>query len=41
VIDTAAVLKVMDDPTPFKGREFSRIVRLMDAEKWAREIRDS
>ncbi|WP_395331847.1 asparagine synthase-related protein [Novosphingobium sp. BL-8H] len=38
VISPTCVLKVLDDPAPFQGREFSRIVRLMDAEKWAREI---
>lgn len=41
VIDIAAVEAALDDPTPFRGRECSRIVRLMDAEIWARGIRDS
>lgn len=41
VIDFAAVEACLDDPTPFRGRECSRIVRLMDAEIWARGIRDS
>ena len=40
VIDIAAVEAALDDPTPFRGRECSRIVRLMDAEIWARGIRD-
>jgi len=39
VIDLAAVEAALDDPTPFRGRECSRIVRLMDAEIWARGIR--
>ncbi|MGO4169923.1 asparagine synthase-related protein [Novosphingobium sp. YAF33] len=38
VIDIATVEAALDDPTPFRGRECSRIVRLMDAEIWARTI---
>lgn len=38
VIDIAAVEAALDDPTPFRGRECSRIVRLMDVEIWARGI---
>ncbi|WP_324698900.1 asparagine synthase-related protein [Novosphingobium sp. RL4] len=40
VICSSSVLRILDDPAPFQGQEFGRIVRLMDAEKWAREIRD-
>lgn len=40
VIDIAAVEAALDDPTPFRGRECSRIVRLMDVDIWARGIRD-
>ncbi len=38
VIDTAAVEAALNDPTPFRGQECSRIVRLADTEMWARGI---
>lgn len=38
VIDAAAVEAALGSPTPFKDREYSRIVRLMDTETWARGI---
>lgn len=38
LIDTAPVCAALDDPAPFGGAEFGRLVRLMDAETWARNI---
>lgn len=39
VIDPTLVLKEFDDPRPVRGTGYGRIMRLFDAESWARAIR--
>ncbi|CAN5666021.1 lasso peptide isopeptide bond-forming cyclase [soil metagenome] len=36
VLDRAAIAAVLDDPRPARGHSFARIMRLVDAEVWAR-----
>jgi len=38
IIDVGSVLAALDDPAPFGGKAFSRLVRLMDTESWARSV---